>query len=155
MFKDQAIDYEDHGITENSQEGTAGDDAMEYKINYLLIATKHGNIETVEALLRAKADVKAVDKDGKTALQIATEKGYTGIVEKLLKAGGGAAGGEVRKDIFEADHDTDNTEESKNIDKRLAGRAAGAAAGGVEGRHASKVTKGKRSGAPPPPGLSC
>jgi len=52
-----------------------------------MIASHEGHTEIVKHLLAAKADVNAVNKDGTTALQIASLKHHAKIVE-LLKAHG-------------------------------------------------------------------
>jgi ankyrin repeat protein len=54
----------------------------------LMLAASAGDLESVRALLSKGADVAAsFFQTGKTALELAQEKGHTGIVELLLKAG--------------------------------------------------------------------
>lgn len=47
------------------------------------IMKRSGHIKTVEVLIKYSADVKAKDKDGKTASMIASEYGHTDIAELL------------------------------------------------------------------------
>ena len=51
------------------------------------VVDPNASVKEVRALIRAGADVNAVDKDGKTALMRAVCKGHEEIVKLLLKAG--------------------------------------------------------------------
>ena len=53
----------------------------------LLRAIKQVDVATVKALLAKGTDVNVKDKDGKTALMSASNKGHTEIVEMLLAKG--------------------------------------------------------------------
>ena len=53
----------------------------------LILAAVEGQLEEVEALLAAGANVKTRNKSGKSALSIATEKGYAEIAQLLKKHG--------------------------------------------------------------------
>ena len=57
----------------------------------MIEATDYGRTQVVEALLKAGADFKKVDKDGRTALRIATNRGHTEIVQLLQAAAAAAA----------------------------------------------------------------
>jgi ankyrin repeat protein len=54
----------------------------------LMLAASAGDLDSVRALLSKGADVAAsFFQTGKTSLRLAQEKGHTGIVDLLLKAG--------------------------------------------------------------------
>jgi ankyrin repeat protein len=53
----------------------------------LMIAARAGNIEIVQALLAKGADVNAKDSEGKTALELAKERGDAKVVELLKQSG--------------------------------------------------------------------
>lgn len=53
----------------------------------LLGASRVGDLQKVEALLSAGADVNAKDKDGRTALMAASGKGHRSIVKLLEEKG--------------------------------------------------------------------
>ena len=53
----------------------------------LIEAARLGHDDVVQALLVARADVKAKDKRGKTALMYASEGGHNEIVKLLGQAG--------------------------------------------------------------------
>lgn len=56
--------------------------------NWLYLASKYGNIDAVEKLIAAGADVNIVrDSSGGSPLFIACQEGYLEIVEKLINAG--------------------------------------------------------------------
>jgi ankyrin repeat protein len=46
-------------------------------------ATYNGQTETAKMLIDAKADVNAVNKDGKTALNLATANGHAEMIKIL------------------------------------------------------------------------
>ena len=52
-----------------------------------MCAALEGHIAIVEALIKAKADVRAANPDGGTAIIYASEKGHVDVVEALLRAG--------------------------------------------------------------------
>jgi serine/threonine-protein phosphatase 6 regulatory ankyrin repeat subunit B len=52
-----------------------------------MYATTYGNVEVVQALLAAKADVNAKDYIGRTALMLASEAGRDEVVKLLRQAG--------------------------------------------------------------------
>jgi len=54
----------------------------------LLNAAEEGDVNKVQELLTAGAEVNTVDEDGLAALHLAADNGHTAIVESLLKAGG-------------------------------------------------------------------
>ncbi|MGF1957829.1 ankyrin repeat domain-containing protein, partial [Enterococcus casseliflavus] len=53
----------------------------------LMLAVSHQDAATVRALIRAKAQVNAVDQDGVSALWMACELGDAGVISALLDAG--------------------------------------------------------------------
>jgi ankyrin repeat protein len=53
----------------------------------LHVATNENHIEVVRALLRAGADHRVKNQNGKTALDLASSKGHRDIEELLLGAG--------------------------------------------------------------------
>ncbi len=53
----------------------------------MIDAARRGDAAAVRALIAARVDVNARDKEGFTALMGATEKGHADIVELLKKAG--------------------------------------------------------------------
>lgn len=53
----------------------------------LMLAVKKGNIDFVNELIKAKADVNAINNDGVTALIIAINNGYIEIANQLILAG--------------------------------------------------------------------
>jgi len=53
----------------------------------LMIAAQKGNIEAVDLLLKAKANVNAANSRGKTALSYAVEASQLSVVQKLLENG--------------------------------------------------------------------
>ena len=55
--------------------------------HYLDEGRPHWYIEVVEALLAAGASKDHANRDGYTALIVATDNGHTQVVEALLKAG--------------------------------------------------------------------
>ena len=52
----------------------------------LLLAAGNGDIEITRALLARGADPETICNPGRTALVVATERGYSGIVELLKRA---------------------------------------------------------------------
>ncbi|XP_049953679.1 KN motif and ankyrin repeat domain-containing protein 3 [Schistocerca serialis cubense] len=50
----------------------------------LMLATSHGNLEMVEMLTEAGADMNIQDADGSTALMCAADHGYTDIVKHII-----------------------------------------------------------------------
>lgn len=50
----------------------------------LMLAVSHGNLEMVQLLLAAGADINIQDEDGSTALMCAAEHGRSDIVKHLL-----------------------------------------------------------------------
>ena len=63
----------------------------------MIVAACNGHDEVVEALLKVGADFMKVDKDGKTALMIATGIGHTEIVQLVQAAAAAAATVEKKK----------------------------------------------------------
>lgn len=53
----------------------------------LLDAAEEGNLLVLKTALEKSADINAESKDGRTALMIASEKGYTNIVKYLVEKG--------------------------------------------------------------------
>ena len=53
----------------------------------LMKACKSGDIQRVKLLLKDKVDPNTINKDGKTALMLASERGHEDIVHSLLSAG--------------------------------------------------------------------
>lgn len=49
-----------------------------------MLAVSHGNLEMVQLLLAAGADINIQDEDGSTALMCAAEHGRSDIVKHLL-----------------------------------------------------------------------
>ncbi len=56
------------------------------KLTLLMIAAENGHASVVEVLLKAEANVNAVDSKGFTPLHVAAENGHASVVEVLLKA---------------------------------------------------------------------
>jgi ankyrin repeat protein len=56
-------------------------------LTMLMLAAQNGELEILNILLEAGADVLALDKDGCTALMLAAANGHIEIVDALLKAG--------------------------------------------------------------------
>jgi ankyrin repeat protein len=56
----------------------------------LHFAAESGNMETIQALLDAKANANAQDRTGKTPVTVAAERGKVDALKALLKAGGDA-----------------------------------------------------------------
>jgi len=54
---------------------------------WLMYAAKYGRPQSVKALLEVGADVNIRDKNGRTALKIAEQKGYSEIVQVLQATG--------------------------------------------------------------------
>jgi len=52
--------------------------------NQLINSVSEGDIDTVQELLSKKVNVNAQDKEGKTALMIASMEGFHDIVDLLL-----------------------------------------------------------------------
>lgn len=52
-----------------------------------MYAADGGSVESVTLLLNVGANVNDVNKDKKSALMLACEKGHTAVVDLLLKAG--------------------------------------------------------------------
>lgn len=50
----------------------------------LMLAVSHGNLDMVDMLLEAGADINIQDEDGSTALMCAAEHGRIDIVKHLL-----------------------------------------------------------------------
>ena len=48
-------------------------------------AARHGNIDAIELLLKKHVDINIVDKNGVTALMLASGNGHTQVIELLLK----------------------------------------------------------------------
>ena len=59
----------------------------EYGNSALMLAAWKGHTEIVNALIKARAEVNAKDKDGRTALMCAAENGRTETVNALIEAG--------------------------------------------------------------------
>lgn len=53
----------------------------------LMVAACTGNVDDVQILLKARADIEATDKEGKTPLLVAAYKGYAKVLSALLEAG--------------------------------------------------------------------
>ena len=53
----------------------------------LFAAIESGKVEEVAMLLKNGASVNANDSQGRTALMVAAQNGYTGIVKLLLRRG--------------------------------------------------------------------
>lgn len=70
-------------IAENANVNTTSRKRRETPLGY---ATLHGNLETVEALIAANADVRHSAQHGKTALHHAASNGNLPIVQALVKA---------------------------------------------------------------------
>lgn len=62
----------------------------------LHIAVQMNDPETVDVLLRASADPCLVDLNNQTPIHVACDRGYAGILERLLKAGAGAGVGAAK-----------------------------------------------------------
>eukprot|EP00656_Telonema_subtile_P043668 TRINITY_DN4_c0_g1_i14.p1 TRINITY_DN4_c0_g1~~TRINITY_DN4_c0_g1_i14.p1 ORF type:complete len:356 (-),score=89.89 TRINITY_DN4_c0_g1_i14:152-1219(-) len=60
--------------------------AVQWESSALHYAAIKGHLAVVEALLQAKADLNARDKDGNTALHATVEKRHLAVVEALLEA---------------------------------------------------------------------
>ena len=50
-------------------------------------ATQHSDVEMVDLLLHARANVRALNRYGVSPLELAAINGNAGIVERLVKAG--------------------------------------------------------------------
>lgn len=61
--------------------------SADYNTTALMWAAARGNLEVVQALLDAGAQIDAIDGDGRTALRVAAEHGRDRIVELLLQHG--------------------------------------------------------------------
>ncbi len=57
------------------------------KENALILASKMGNVKTVNALIRAKVNYNKPNQNGETALKYASQNGHIETVEALIKAG--------------------------------------------------------------------
>lgn len=57
---------------------------MQHCQTALMLAVSHGNIDMVQMLLDAGADINIQDEDGSTALMCAAEHGRIDIVKLLL-----------------------------------------------------------------------
>ena len=53
----------------------------------MIQVAKDGNLQAVQALLSGGADVNARDKNGLTALRMASQNGHTEVVKLLLEKG--------------------------------------------------------------------
>ena len=53
-----------------------------------MLACQEGDLQTVQNLIKAGADVNVTDCDGNTAIMLAVKEGDLEIVEYLFKAGG-------------------------------------------------------------------
>jgi len=53
----------------------------------MIYASYHGKLESVKALIEAKANINATNSGGHTALMYAAFEGRTDVVNELLKAG--------------------------------------------------------------------
>jgi ankyrin repeat protein len=49
----------------------------------LMLASNAGNIEMVQMLLDAGADIKAKDREGRTAISVASARGHENIVSLI------------------------------------------------------------------------
>jgi serine/threonine-protein phosphatase 6 regulatory ankyrin repeat subunit B len=72
---------------ENGEKSGWVDAASDEGITPLIASCSEGHIEVAKALVEAKADVNAVDKDQTNSLMAAAARGHTDLVEVLLKAG--------------------------------------------------------------------
>ena len=77
-------------IAKNADKAAFIDAASVDGITPLIAAASEGQVESVKALIEAKADVNAKDKDGTTSLMAASARGHLEVVTALL-AGGAAA----------------------------------------------------------------
>ncbi len=83
---DEFKDAEDNAAMMELLKKHGGKTAME--IDYPLHhAASEGDMATVKALLKAKAEVNARDRIGRTPLHLAACKGHTAIAKLLIKAG--------------------------------------------------------------------
>jgi len=82
----QALEVAAEGLAKDHVESLVGQQIRSYKILSLLGAA-WCVWPNVQVLLEAGADIHAKDKDGKTALMIAEERGHSEIVELLKQAG--------------------------------------------------------------------
>jgi ankyrin repeat protein len=55
-----------------------------------LLHNEHGYNDFTAMLIEYSADVNAVDNDSQSAMDFASERGYTEILEQLLTAGAGS-----------------------------------------------------------------
>ena len=57
--------------------------------NVLMLRAEEGNLDDVKKILTENPhyDINATNKNGSTALALATKSGYYGIVQTLIKAG--------------------------------------------------------------------
>jgi ankyrin repeat protein len=90
------------------------------KVNMLITAVNGGNIETIKALIKSKADVNWKDGFNSTALMYAAEKGSMDIVNLLLENGAdiNASDGQGNT-VLTAARESKNKELVKLIQERL------------------------------------
>ena len=95
----------------------------------LLAAAKKGNVNGVRVSLDEGVDIKTKDKDGKTAIVIAREKGYTEVVRVLSEAADSALLTAVRegeleevKGLLEVDADVNTSDRGGHNPLHLAAR---------------------------------
>lgn len=60
------------------------DDIFQHSQTALMLAVSHGNLDMVQMLIEAGADINIQDDDGSTSLMCAAEHGHIDIVKYLL-----------------------------------------------------------------------
>lgn len=82
-----AVEIEsEHRVVQLLKSGMSPDSRGIYGVTPLMRAAHHGNLQLLNLLMSAGADVNAVDLGGATALHVASRKGHSSIITALINA---------------------------------------------------------------------